>query len=79
MNVVNLGECRDLLKGWDLVRAEILKGRVQGYALCIKDWAGQERIYFAGHYQQEGESAAAAALRMSWELTKESDFQAAGL
>lgn len=76
MKVVNLGECRDLLKGWDLVRAEILKGRVQGYALCIKDWEDRESVFFAGSYQAEHETAASAALRMSWELTKEADFKA---
>lgn len=72
MNVVHLGECRDLLQSWDRVRSEILRGHVQGFALCIKDWHDQERVFFAGTYQAEHESAASAALRMSWELTKES-------
>lgn len=75
MNVVNLGECRDLLKAWNSVRSKILRGEIKGFALTILDWEDAESVYFAGFYRDQNESAAKAALRMSWELTKQADQQ----
>lgn len=73
MQVVDLAGTRDLLQAWETVRVQILKGNIRGWALCLAEWGGAETVSFAGSYAHCGESAASAALRMSWEITKASD------
>jgi hypothetical protein len=78
MQVTNLSECRDLLKAWECVRGEILKGHIRGWAICLADWGGGDRVLFAGEYLTSKGEAASAALRLSWEITKEVDRTGSG-
>lgn len=78
MNVVNLVECRDLLRGMDVMRERILKGRVKGFAVTVLEWDDSESVYFLGQYRDNTEAACKAAMRMSWEMERQSrpDFKA---
>lgn len=71
MRVVNLEMCRDLLRVWSLVRKELVTG-ADGFAVCVRK-DGEESVFFAGEYQQDTREAAKAAMRMSWEITKQVD------
>lgn len=73
MKVVDLGACRELLAGWDEVRKEIMRGKVDSYALCVRDNKGRETVYVAGDYKSDSKAALKAGLAISWELTKRSD------
>ena len=75
MQVVNLGSCRELLKAWEAVRTEILKGNVRGMTVRLQLWDGDSRIMFAGDGDGSSLDAAREMLHLSWEITKENDFQ----
>lgn len=79
MQVTNLSECRDLLQAWEAVRREILKGNIRGWAICLADWSGDDRVLFAGEFLTSKQEAASAALRMSWAITKEVDRTASSV
>jgi hypothetical protein len=76
LNVVNLGETRDLLQHWDEFRRAIAQGHFKGAAVCLKTQDGTELVFFAGAYKDDPESALSAAMRLSMELTQQSDFRA---
>lgn len=73
MKVVHIGECRELLKGMEAMRARILRGEVKGFAATVLGWDGREKAYFAGQYREDKEAACKAALRMSWELDRQAN------
>lgn len=73
MNVVSFSAaCRDLMRVWMEVKQEIANG-ASGIAVCVRRNNGGERVIFAGRYEHDKASAMKAAMRMSWELTKEQD------
>jgi hypothetical protein len=76
MKVVQLGECRDLLRHWDKVRRHILRGKVKGWGITLLSEDGQETIFVAGDYEQDPAARLQASLRLSWELTRQGDFRA---
>ena len=73
MKVVQLADCRELLDAWNEVRTLIVRGETKGLALCLKQWDDDERIMLAGDYRSDPRGGLKAAMRMSWELTKEED------
>jgi hypothetical protein len=68
VNVVNLGESRDLLQCWEQLKGLIAKGR--SFALCVEGQDGEDSVFLAGRYRSDRASALKAAMRISWELTK---------
>lgn len=71
MNVIRITECRDLLRGMEVMRGRILRGEIRGFAVTVLDRDGMEEAYFAGEYREDRESACKAALRMSWHLERQ--------
>jgi hypothetical protein len=69
--VVDLQTCRDLLEAWETVRSQIVKGEIHALAVCAKNRSGEETVIFAGDYKDEPDAALSAAMRLSWELTKD--------
>jgi hypothetical protein len=74
MKVVNLIECREMLVAWDEVRLQIVRGEIQGLAICAKGWDGFERVTFAGAYYSDPQSALKMAMRVSWNMTQDKAF-----
>lgn len=72
MNVVNISEVRDMLRGMEVMRDRVLKGKAKGFAVTALDWDGTECVYFVGQYRGDKEAACAAALRMSWAMERHS-------
>lgn len=75
MPVFNLGTARDLLADWDEVRQCIVRGKVQAWAVSMRDDLGRESIYLGGVYKSDSEAATKASMRVSWEQTKASDLE----
>lgn len=73
MTVTSLTQCRELLALLDGLRAQVLSGQCDGVGLCIKRQDGSESVVCAGSYKSDPQSAAKAAMRASWELTKLAD------
>lgn len=73
MKVVQLGQVKDLLKEWDVVREAMRGSRITGFSICLRGPAGEEAIFTGGHYKTNAVDAARVAMRMSWERTKEED------
>lgn len=65
MNVVHLGQVRDLRAEWDRVRDAVSRGRVTGFYLTVLNDNGKETIYVGGAYTEDPQLAARSALRMS--------------
>lgn len=51
-----------------MVKGLILHGQVKGFALCVKDWRGEETVYLGGEYENTPDGALRAALDMSMAL-----------
>ena len=76
MQVVDLAECRELLKVLDSLRAQVLSGNLMGVSVCTKDRADNEIVTFAGSYLSDPESALRVAMKVSWDLTSRADHKA---
>lgn len=73
MKVVDLGECRDLLRRWEDVRTLIVQGRIQALAMTVLCRDGSQSVHLAGRYSDDPQAALDAALRMSWHITKDKE------
>ena len=76
MSVVDLGSCRALLSRLAGLREKVISGEILGLAVCVKYRGGEEKVFFAGDYEDNKPEALKAAMRMSWELTKRGDEDA---
>lgn len=74
VKVIDLSQCKDLLGKCDELRALILKGKVQGWAMCFMNHRGEETIFLAGNYERNAEDALQASMNISWEMTKLEDL-----
>lgn len=73
MNIVNLGQVRDLKAEWEKVRDAICQGKVKGFYLSVLADTGKETIYVGGRYKEDPQQAARAALRISAARVMEED------
>jgi hypothetical protein len=73
MNVVHLGQVRDLRAEWEKVRDAVTQGRVTGFYLTVLSDSGNEATYVGGTYKADPQLAARAALRMSMARMMEED------
>ena len=71
--VVDLVQCRDLLTKWSAMRDLIIRGEIRAVALCIQDRQGNETVALCGEFERDPAAALRAAMKMSWELTKQAD------
>lgn len=63
--IVNLGQVRDLLAQWEMVRELILSGRLTGFHLAVQEFDGGESIYSGGVYRTDHEAALRAVMKTS--------------
>jgi hypothetical protein len=71
MEVIDLTGRRDLLRDWDEVRAQIVKGRVIGGGFyCVSEQDGAPVLHLFGAYKSDSAAALEAAIRASIELSK---------
>lgn len=75
MNVVHLGKYRDLLRDWDEVRERIIKGKIHGWAITVRDDLSREAIYLGGTFKADEGAAFRAGMAQSWEMTKAADAE----
>jgi hypothetical protein len=59
----DLGQVRDILAEWEMVRQALVAGVVAGFHVGLLDQNGAETIYVGGVYKSDPEAAARAALR----------------
>lgn len=74
VKVIDLSECKNLLAKCDELRALILRGKVQGWAMCFKNHRNEETIFLAGNYERNADQALEASMNISWEMTKLEDL-----
>lgn len=67
-NVVDLNECRELLKDWNRVRDYILTGKVKGWAICFLDYKNREGVHLGGVFKRSPNLALKASLHISMEM-----------
>lgn len=63
--VVHIRQVRDLLAEWDVIRRDILRGRVCGWMGALQDVDGQNTVYLGGVFHNSSEDRLRAVLKMS--------------
>lgn len=65
MNVVNLGQVKDLAAEWEKVRKGVVGGRIRGFYVTLMGTDGEEVMYCGGVYKTDPKASIKAALRTS--------------
>lgn len=74
-NVVEMATIRELLGELDKIRADILKGDIQGWGGVVRRTDGKDVVYIGGSFKTSSADRTRAMLRVSAVLAMKEDIR----